>query len=84
MDVVGATFDILLYTNNNGKYRSNPIGNAQLIISKYKTCLFENKDKLREMGYPWANTRRDFISEDILEWAGYGTQFERKYICNCD
>lgn len=73
MDAVGSTFNVLLYTDDHGYYKSNPVGNAQLIVSKYKTCLADNADAFRSKRLYSVSTRRDQISEDVLEWAAYGT-----------
>ena len=43
IDSRGTSFDKLGYTNTDGAYIPNPLGDAQLITSKYKKCLIEKK-----------------------------------------
>lgn len=83
-DPIEASFDILFYTNPQGRYISNPVGNAQLIVNKYKKCLFDNGKKFIAMGLNFWNTKRDAISPNVLKWAADGTPFKRRLVCNTD
>lgn len=83
-DAIGASFDIMFFTSKKGRYISNPIGNAQLIVSKYKKCLFDHQKQFRELNQFFTNTRRDSISPKVLSWAATGKRFKRKFVCNTD
>ena len=85
IDPRGSFFNILDYTNKNGSYKSNPIGNAQLLVSKYKKCLLNNTEKFREKRLYHTNTKRDSISKRVISWASKKNKnLKANYICNSD
>ena len=86
IDSRGSSFDIIGFTNSDGAYIPNPIGDAQLITSKYKTCLNEKQSEFRELNLFNTDTSRDSISPKILEWVSSNNpeRLNNKYICNAD
>ena len=86
IDSRGTSFDILGFTNSEGTYIPNPLGDAQLITSKYKKCLSEKKSEFRELHLYNTDTSRDSISPKILEWASSNDPeiLNNKYVCNTD
>ena len=85
-DPRGSFFNILDYTDTDGGYISNPIGDAQLLVSKYKECLYKNKLEFRKIRLYHTNTKRDSIAESTLTWASKakGEKLVSNYICNAD
>ena len=86
IDVRGSSFDILTFTDETGAYISNPIGDAQLIVSKYKKCLSKKTKEFFKLNLFNTNTKRDSISPKILKWASLKNpkKLINKYICNSD
>ena len=86
IDPRGSFFNILDFTDKSGNYISNPIGNAQLLVSKYKKCLYSKKKILRKKRIYHTNTKRNSISKKVLYWAGAlnNSPLKAKYICNGD
>ena len=86
IDPRGSTFDILNYTNKKGAYISNPVGDAQLIVSKYKNCLSKKSKDFYKLNLYHSITKRDSISPKILKWASLKNpkRLKNKYICNAD
>ena len=86
IDPRGSFFNVVEFTDHNGNYISNPLGNAQLLVSKYKKCLFNNAAKFRKLRLFNTNTKRDSISKKVLNWARYNNNIplNSKLICNAD
>ena len=85
VDPRGSFFNILDFTNKNGSYKSNPIGNAQLLVSKYKKCLLKNKKLFRKKRLYHTNTKRDSISKNVISWSeNKNSILQAKFICNAD
>ena len=89
-DPRGSVFDIIDCTDNKGGYKSNPLGDAQLLVSKYKKCLNSKKKEFRKKHLYHTDTTRDTISTEILNWASFFFSFNLKnkkknnFICNAD
>lgn len=87
-DPRGSVFDIIDCTDEKGGYKPNPLGNAQLLVSKYKKCLTSKKSEFRKKHLYHTDVSRDTISPQILNWASffYSYKLDNKnnFICNAD
>ena len=84
-DVRGTMLDILNITNPLGKYSPNSLSNAQLLVSKYKSCFTHQKSQFNKRGHHGLNPDKDTISKNIIKWAnGAINSVKRRLVCNGD
>ena len=84
-DARGTVFDILFVTNQQGAYTPNSLANAQLLVSKYKSCFSSKSLQFNRRGHHGLNTDKDTLSEDLKNWAaGKISNLEGRLVCNGD